>query len=404
MPVPSDAPDWGRMRIPVRPVPADARSDAAEPEAPKPLSALPPSLPLKRTLRQRLKQRLVVLASTRRTYAAGIGFGLGLAGLARRRRGSVDHLKATLSLARGSSTIAGRPMSVTIEPTNACNLGCPVCETGDGTLGRETGHMTFDAFRTIVDKIATTTNTLMFYFMGEPFLNKSAYEMIRYAKDAGIPFIDTCTNGDFTDPASLVECGLDRVAFQIGGMTQATHEIYRVRSRLDRVMKNLEATLRIRSERRASLSVECGFILMRHNEHEVDLFRRRMEELGVDRASVIDPVVRNMEQGNAFLPTDRRHWVYDEQAFAGGVLRPKIVPDNVCPWIYYSMAIHVNGNVVPCCRDPRGTEVMGNILAQSLDEIWNGPRYMDLRERIRRDQGSVAICSLCSSYPVSVIR
>lgn len=401
MPVPSDAPDWGRTLIPVRLVTAQPGGSTESGEG-EPLAVNP--RPHVRTLRARLKGRLVVLASTRRAYATGVALGVGLVGALRRQRGSTDHLKSTFSLARGSATIAGRPMNVTIEPTNACNLGCPVCETGDGTLGRETGHMAFDHFRTIIDKIGSHTNTLMFYFMGEPFLNKRAYEMIRYAKDAGIPFIDTCTNGDFVDPTRIVDCGLDRVSFQIGGMTQETHEIYRVRSRLDRVLRNLSETLRLRRERGSSLRVESGFILMKHNEHEVDLFRRRMEELGVDRASVIDPVVRNVDQGKAYLPTDRERWLYDEQAFADGVLRPKIVPDNVCPWIYYSMAIHVNGNVVPCCRDPRGTEVMGNILTQSLDEIWNGSRYRSLRERIHRDQGSVAICSLCSSYPTSIIR
>ena len=401
MPVPSDAPDWGRRPIPVRLVGSHTGGSTAS-TAPEPLSATPP-LP-KRTLTARLKGRLVVLASTRRVYAAGVALGLGVVGALRGRRGSGDHLKSTLSLARGSATIAGRPMNITLEPTNACNLGCPVCETGDGTLGRETGHMTFDQFRTIIDKVGSHTNTLMFYFMGEPFLNKRAYDMIRYAKDAGIPFIDTCTNGDFVDPARVVECGLDRVSFQIGGMTQETHEIYRVRSRLDRVLENLAETLRRRRERGSALRVESGFILMKHNEHEVDAFRRRMDDLGVDRASVIDPVVRTVEQGKSYLPTDRERWLYDEQAFARGVLRPKVLPDNVCPWIYYSMAIHMNGNVVPCCRDPRGTEVMGNLLTQSLDEIWNGAPYRDLRARIHRDQGSVAICNLCSSYPTSVIR
>ena len=294
-------------------------------------------------------------------------------------------------------------MNITIEPTNACNLGCPVCETGDGTLGRSTGHMGFEQFTTIIDKIGAHTNTLMFYFMGEPFLNKRAYDMIRYAKDAGIPLIETCTNGDFVDPERLVASGLDRVSFQIGGMTQETHEVYRVRSRLDRVMRNLRETLKVRGVRRSPLRVETGFILMKHNEHEVAEFQHMMQELGVDQASVIDPCVRTVEQGHQFLPTDRRHWAYDEQAFARGVLRPKILPDNVCPWIHYSMAIHVNGNVVPCCRDPKGAEVMGNLLTQSLAEIWNGPRYRDLRERIARDQGSVEICRLCSAYPVSKI-
>ena len=101
-------------------------------------------------------------------------------------------------------------MNITIEQTNVCNLDCPVCETGAGILGRTKGHMSLEQFRTIIDKVGAHTNTLMFYFMGEPFLNKHAYDMIRYAKQAGIPFIETCTNGDFVDPVKIVASGLDR--------------------------------------------------------------------------------------------------------------------------------------------------------------------------------------------------
>jgi radical SAM protein with 4Fe4S-binding SPASM domain len=346
---------------------------------------------------------VAVLASTRRGYAVAVGAALGLGGLLRGRRGTRDHIKSTVSLARRSTVVEGRPMNVTIEPTNACNLGCPVCETGAGVLGRETGHMSFDGFRKIIDELGPHINTLMFYFMGEPFLNKQAYAMIRYAKDAGIPFIDTCTNGDFVNPVKIVESGLDRVSFQIGGMTQETHEVYRVNGQLDRVFARLAETIRERNERRSTMQIEAGFILMKHNEHEVADFRRQMLAMGVDRCVVIDPCVRTIEQGLQFLPKDRSHWMYDEKAFARGVLRPNVVPDNVCPWIYYSMAIHVNGNVVPCCRDPRGLEVMGNIFTQSFDDIWNGPKYRDLRDRIHRDQGSVEICRLCSGYPVSRI-
>ena len=385
MPVPSAVPDWARRLLPRLPITAVSVESWA-------------------SLRPRIRQRIVVLATTKWFHAVWVGLCLGVAGLARGRRGSFDHLKSTLSLARGSTRIAGRPMNLSVEPTNACNLGCPVCETGDGTLGRTTGHMTLEEFQTIIGKVGEHTNTLMFYFMGEPFLNPSAYEMIRYAKDTGIPFIDTCTNGDFVDPDRLVTCGLDRVSFQIGGMTQRTHETYRVRSQLDRVIANLQESLRLRNERGSNLTIESGFILMKHNEHEVATFQQKMEEIGVDHAVVIDPCVRTVEQGQTFLPTDRRHWIYDEAAFAKGKLRLKIYSDNVCPWIHYSMAVHVNGDVVPCCRDPRGDEVMGNLLEQDLEEIWNGSLYRSLRERIQRDQGAVEICRLCSSYPVSRIR
>ncbi len=350
-----------------------------------------------------LRKRIVTVSSTRRPAAVAVGLAVGAWGLVRGRRGSADHLKSTLSLAKGSTRITGRPMNVTIEPTNACNLECPVCETGAGVLGRETGHMTLEQFRSIVNRVGPHTNTLMFYFMGEPFLNPQAYDMIQYAKKAGIPFIETCTNGDFVNAEKIVASGLDKVSFQIGGITQETHVGYRVRGQLDRVLKNLRETIRVRNEARSPLRIEVGFILMKHNEHEVDEFRRSMLALGADDTVVIDPCVRTIEQGKQFLPTNTLHWIYDEGAFARGVLRPKVLPDNVCPWIYYSIAIHVNGNVVPCCRDPRGEEVMGNILEQDLDTIWNGPQFVRLRERIQRDQGSVGICRLCSSYPVSKV-
>lgn len=350
-----------------------------------------------------IKKRLIIAASTRRPAAAAVGLAMGAWGLVRRRRGSSDHLRSTMSLASGSTHVLGRPMNITIEPTNACNLECPVCETGAGVLGRTTGHMGLRQFQTIIDKVGAHTNTLMFYFMGEPFLNKHAYEMIRYAKDAGIPFIETCTNGDFVNPERLVASGLDKVSFQIGGITQETHEVYRVRGDLHRTIANLRETIRLRNQRRAPLHIQVGFILMKHNEHEVAAFKDMVHAFGADEATIIDPCVRTIDQGKQFLPVNKAHWIYDDGAFARGVLRPKILSDNVCPWIYYSLAIHVNGNVVPCCRDPRGEEVMGNIFEQSLDEIWNGERFRGLRERIRTDQGAVGICRLCSSYPASKV-
>ncbi len=352
---------------------------------------------------QQLKRRVAVLASTNRSAAAAVGALLGFWGLMTGRRGSADHLKSTLSLASRSSRILGRPMNITIEQTNVCNLDCPVCETGAGILGRTNKHMSLEQFKSIIDKVGSHTNTLMFYFMGEPFLNKNSYEMIAYAKRAGIPFVETCTNGDFVDPLKLVESGLDKVSFQIGGLTQATHEIYRVNGNLDRVMRNLRESIRLRNERRSSLRIEVGLVLMKHNEHELAQFKETVRALGADAAVVIDPCVRTIEQGNQFLPADKAHWLYDEKSFASGFLRPKVLPENTCPWIYYSLAIHVNGDVVPCCRDPKGEEVMGNIFQQDLEGIWNGARYREFRERIHKDQGSVGICALCSSYPVSRI-
>ncbi len=325
-------------------------------------------------------------------------------GLVQGRRGANDHLLSTLSLIRRSPIIGGRPMNITLEPTNLCNLRCPVCETGAGILGREPRTMSFEQFVAILDKIAPHTNTLLFYFMGEPFLNKDAYRMIRHAKDQGIPWVTTCTNGELIDPSDLVDCGLDEVSFQIGGMTQETHAIYRVNGHLELALSNLRETLRIRRERGRRMRISCGFILMKHNEHEVSGFLKEMAVLGVDEALINDPCVRTVEQGFQFLPRNQRHWLYDVQAFKEGRLQPKLIPANACPWLWYSLSIQVNGDVVPCCRDALGEFVMGNLLTQNLAEIWNGEKFVAFRKAILTNQRALKLCRLCSSYPASIVR
>ncbi len=320
------------------------------------------------------------------------------------RRGWQDHAKSTVSMLLGDVVIKGRPMNITIEPTNKCNLECPVCETGAGTLGRPDGHMSIRQFKKILDKVGDHTNTLLFYYMGEPFINKESYEMIRYAKDIGVPFINTCTNGDAVNPAKLIESGLDEVSFQIGGMTQATHEVYRINSNIERVLKNLKETIRLKHLHQSKIQILCGFIVMKHNEHEVELFTKTMTELGVDGYSIIDPCVRDMEQGEKFLTIDKKYWSYDEESYKKGILLPKVKTNNKCSWLYYSVVIQVNGDVVPCCRDPKGEFVMGNLLNQDLEEVWNGKPFVEFREQLHKDQSKISICKLCSSYPMSQVK
>jgi radical SAM protein with 4Fe4S-binding SPASM domain len=327
-----------------------------------------------------------------------------LKGILCRKRGSLDHLHSTWSLLWRSSFVAGRPVNITIEPTNTCNLRCPVCETGAGKLGRPGKQMTLAEFRTIIEKIAVHTNTLMFYFMGEPFLNNEAYGMIQIAKKAGIPWVTTCTNGEALDPEKLVMSGIDEVNFQLGGISQKTHETYRINGNLEKVLFNIKEVVRLKRERKTGPRIVCGMILMRHNEHETEAFCKNVKKLGADEALIIDPCVRTIEQGRSYLPKDEKRWYYDVKAFRLGVLRPQFIPKNFCQWIYYSAVILANGDVVPCCRDAKGEHVMGNLLSQSFKDIWNAGPYRAFRRKLFADQSEMNICRLCSGYPASSLK
>jgi radical SAM protein with 4Fe4S-binding SPASM domain len=334
------------------------------------------------------------------------GFKKGLTSFLLGKKGSIEHIKSTISLVQKNSKIFGKPINITIEPTNVCNAQCPVCETGAGILNRQKAYLSFDDFKIIIDKIAPYTNTLMYYFMGEPFLNREWVKQVKYAKEKGISFVSTCTNGDVKGiPQGIIDSSIDFVSFQMGGMTQEIHEIYRVNTKLKNIQKNLLETIKLKKEYNATyLHIEAGFILMKHNEHQVEEFIEWCKEVGVDSFNIIDPCVRTVEQGNQYLPTNKDNWIYNPEKFKAGTLCRKIIPKNDCPWIYYSMTIMSNGDVAPCCHDACGKEIMGNIIEQDLEEIWNGEKFQDFRDRIHTNQRGVSICSLCSGYGVSDIK
>jgi radical SAM protein with 4Fe4S-binding SPASM domain len=258
-------------------------------------------------------------------------------------------------------------------------------------------------FKIVLDRLEGHINILFLYFMGEPFLNKEIYKMINYASQKGI-FVSACTNGEFINPEELVVSGIDEINFQFGGMTRETHSCYRIGADWNRLMHNFKETISEKKWLRASKpKINAGLIVMRHNEHEVCQFLDWARSLGVDKAQMISPCVRNIEQGKLFLPRSDKYWFYDRVAFDEGILRPKKVVHNRCWWIYYSLVVTWEGDVLPCCRDAHGHYVMGNILEQDFDEIWNGEKYRAFRYRITTNQADFGLCKLCSGFGVPLL-
>ncbi len=55
------------------------------------------------------------------------------------------------------------PSIAFIDPSNACNLKCPLCPTGNGTNKYPKGIMKFNLFKKIYDKLAPYLKELHLY-------------------------------------------------------------------------------------------------------------------------------------------------------------------------------------------------------------------------------------------------
>jgi radical SAM protein with 4Fe4S-binding SPASM domain len=265
--------------------------------------------------------------------------------------------------------------------------------------------MSFEEFKYILDQYDNSLRIIYFYFMGESFLNKDAYKMIRYAADRGI-YVSACTNGNKIDPEQLVKSGIADIQFQISGTSDETHSRYRVNGKLEGVIGNVKDTLSFRSKlgdrisRTYPMNITLGMILFKHNEHEVSEFRTLADRIGVDQWQIIDPCVRTVEQAHEYLPTDKRRWIYDPKALQKGILAPKRSPINYCEYLYSAMTVQVDGNVVPCCRDVKGRWILGNVFEDDAYTIWNNKKYRSLRKSIAGNQKNLWLCKQCEGYGV----
>ena len=134
---------------------------------------------------------------------------------------------------------AGAPISISIEPTTACNLRCPECPSGLRSFTRPTGNLKRDFFRKTIDQMAPNSIYLILYFQGEPYINPDFLQMVAYAQQKNLYTI-TSTNAHFlTDEnaEATVRAGLSRLVISIDGTTQETYESYRRGGNLDQVIE-----------------------------------------------------------------------------------------------------------------------------------------------------------------------
>lgn len=290
------------------------------------------------------------------------------------------------------------PAMAVIEPTNLCNQACDYCPTGMGMLKRPQGIMAFGQFRRIIDQIGPYLAYIELYNMGEPLLNKEIYSMISYAKSKYSAYIKVDTNGMVLDPKKLIESGLDEIWFQIGGITQDTHTIYRSNGDIGQVFENMRMLLEERKKHPYSkLKIKAGMIIMKHNEHEIEDFLNLKKTLGINEAMLIKPTVKDVEQGRRFLPSDPSFWVYDRESFEGGKLVRKGAHPEKCPISWNSVFVAWNGDVHPCIKDNNNEYKLGNMLQEDFKSIWNGQKAKYFR-RSKVSRERLKMCAMCPGY------
>lgn len=288
------------------------------------------------------------------------------------------------------------PAVLMVEPTNRCNLRCPQCHTGSGRIGRPYARLPLAHFRTLIDELGDRLVYLLLFNQGEPFLHPQLPDFIAYARRRSI-YVTTSTNGHFFDNQEVVErtviSGLDTVVVSLDGTDEKTYERYRCGGDFRRVTQGIRNVVaaRTRLGSRAPL-VFIQFLVMRHNEHQVESMRSLAKGLGADRLLLKTAQVDTYSEAVEFLPRRERFRRYRLEDGRLVVKGNRHLPCRR-PWI--SAVVNSDGRVSPCCFDKDGRYAMGSIAEAPFRAIWRSPQYNDFRQRILNGE-QIDICTNCT--------
>lgn len=291
----------------------------------------------------------------------------------------------------------GNPLTVSIEPTTACNLRCPECPSGLRNFTRPTGNLKTDFFREMLDQLGPSLVYLYFYFQGEPYINPAFLEMVKYAHEKGI-YTVTSTNGHFLDDKNAqktIASGLDRIIISIDGTTQEVYEQYRKAGQLENVLQGTRNLVKWREKMNARKPhIIFQFLVVRPNEHQIDEVYRLAEEIGVDEVVLKTAQIYDFEQGNPLIPTKDRYARYRQKSDGTYEIKNKLA--NHCWKLWHACVITWDGKIVPCCFDKDAKYEMGNLASTTFQEIWQSNTYYQFRQQILKGRKHIDICNNCT--------
>lgn len=292
--------------------------------------------------------------------------------------------------------VIGYPFSLTVEPTNKCNLHCLECPSGNNSSSRTEGLIDFEFYKKIIDEVKDYILYHMIYFQGEPFLHPNLFKLIEYSDQNKI-FTCTSTNGHFLHTENcvkIVQSGLKKIIISMDGTTQETYEKYRVGGGLEKVIEGIKNLINTKKQLNASFpKVYVQFIVFKHNQHQLKEIKKITKSLGVDKLEYKSAQIENFKEHSNLLPTLKSFARYNVNRKSYSI---KNKLPNKCFRIWSSLVISWDGTIAPCCFDKDLHYPVGRYPLNRTLDIWKSEEFNAFRKKILSSRKKVPICGNCT--------
>lgn len=312
------------------------------------------------------------------------------------------------------------PRSLYIEATNRCDSKCQTC-VRTFTTNEPVNDTTLANVKAIVDQFPVIERVVL-HGIGEPLLNPEIFEIIAFLKTRGAYVLFNSDAISLTKPRAqqLIDSGLDEYRVSIDSATAETFLKIRGVNQFNRVVGNVTELRSLQEQQGLSTPhVSLWFIAAQSNLHELPGLVQLASDAGVKEVYLQRLVTTSAGRDGHGIATDEqsvRGTLADEQerlvadaqaladtkdiAFRASGLNDPLaslqMPEDRhrywagCQRPWTLSYVTANGNVFPCCIAPCTAEdytgaILGNVLEEPFDDIWNGERYQAFRRKFESD-------------------
>ena len=279
------------------------------------------------------------------------------------------------------------PMALFVEPTNVCNFKCSFCPESLPDFAARSGyyqHMTMETWGAVLSSLRSwpKMKVVRFPVEGEPLLHKHLPKMIADIAPYAERTVVT-TNGSLVGrrASELIESGLDYLRVSVYAVTDAQYsQVTGTRATVNGIRDGV-ARLRVLRGLSERPYVDAELVMENPTSGDVQLFREQWQGIA-DETSMVE-TLHNWGGGDSRLVS------------IGSPQHGR----KVCPQPFYQLAIKANGEVSVCCADWDNRLVVGNLQADTLQDIWSGPALRRIQEtHLRGARGEIPSCANCTAF------
>lgn len=302
------------------------------------------------------------------------------------------------------------PVTLEIDPSNACNEQCIWCCWEEHRKNKE--MMPWELMEKIIHNLARVgVKGLIWTGGGEPLMNQYTIRGMELAKSLSME------NGMFTngilmtsDKISSIVKSCTWIRISLGAATAEVFKKTHGTNDFDKIISNIQKFVQIKKELKSDISIGLSMIIHKVNYHELYDEAKMAKELGVDYFQGKPPNQIGSEDANLWnkevIPLFKKardeleeenfkiltaQYTQDKYGNRGLKFLSNITPSlnvtdeekNKCYVHNFVTAITTNGDVA-FCKNHRDTKefVLGNLKNQTIEEIWHSNRRKEIIKKV----------------------